>query len=310
MTLSSLIDVHRLFRERDSHKIFDASWFLGDDTRTESKGLLAYQQGHIEGASFFDIDDVACRHSTLPHMLPSIARFSSWAICHGVIRQQSIVVYDVHATMMSAARLWWMLRCFGYDHVFILDGGLSAWKQAGYPVVSGDMEERAMRHRHVTSHQDRGGDTSGDVGVMKALAEDRRGRYRATLDDVRQALDNPRVQLVDGRPRQRFLGREREPRPHLACGHIPHSINLPFTELTDTEGCLHQPSTLAALLDSVGGDIHRETITSCGSGITACLLAFVFHMLGNDSVRVYDGSWAEWGDVCRDNIWTGDMRGV
>ena len=250
-------------------RIVDGSWYLpsqGKNGRTE------YDTRHVPGAVFFDIDEIADTDSDLPHMLPSPEKFSARVRKLGLGDGNRIVVYDQQG-MMSAARVWWMFRIFGHKDVALLDGGLPKWLREGRPV-----EDRPAqpRERHFTAR------------LNNLMVRD--------LAQMQRNLEERREQVVDARAAGRFNGSEREPRPGLRSGHIPGSFNVPYNSLLDPATATFLPGdALAARFRSAGVDLDKPIVTSCGSGVTAAVLAFGLHLIGHRDVALYDGSWAEWG---------------
>lgn len=249
--------------------IIDASWHMpgdGKDARAD------YLEEHIPGAIFFDIDEIADTKSPLPHMLPPPEKFSSRMRCMGIGDGSRIVVYDSKG-LYSAARVWWTFRVMGVEDVTVLNGGLPKWKREGLPLDSG--EPRVRGTRHFTSR--RNADLVRDVDDMKAILKDHS------------------AEILDARSPERFAGRTAEPRPGLRSGHIPGAHNLPSGQLVNPDGTLKSKAELALLLAESGVDLAKPIVTSCGSGITASLLALSLAELGHRRTAVYDGSWAEWG---------------
>ncbi len=250
-------------------RVVDATWHmpgLGRDARAE------YRSRHIPGAVFFDIDDIADTGTSLPHMLPSAEKFSSRVRKLGLGDGNRIVVYDAYG-MMSAARVWWTFRVMGHRDVAVLDGGLPKWLAEGRPVE--DLPP-PPRERHFSARLDH------------TLVKDKAA--------VMRNLAGPRFQLVDARSAGRFQGTEPEPWQGRRSGHIPGSRNVPFTELLDPKDKTFLPAgTLAAKFKAAGIDLTKPVVASCGSGVTAAILAFGLHLIGHEDVAVYDGSWAEWG---------------
>lgn len=246
--------------------VIDATWHLptlGRDAHTE------YLEGHIPGAVHFDIDTICDRKSSLPHMLPDPVAFSSAMRGLGLGDGMRVVVYDSYG-LFSAPRVWWTLRTFGVSDVFVLEGGLPAWKEQGLPLEDGPVRRQP---RHFTARLDHG-----------AVAD---------LDDVKKALASG-VQVVDARSTGRFRGEEPEPRPGLKSGHMPGSRNLPWTDIIDN-GRLKPPAEVAAAFRGAGVDLSKPVVTTCGSGVSAAILSLALETAANRSAPVYDGSWAEWG---------------
>ena len=247
--------------------LIDASWHLPPTGRN---GAAEFRAGHIPGAVFFDIDVIADTASGLPHMLPDPAAFSAAMGKLGLGDGMRMVVYDALG-LFAAARVWWTLRAFGVDDVKILEGGLPKWVSEGRPLQEGAPE---MPPRHFTPRLNPGG--------------------VASLADVRAALASGAAQVVDARPAARFAGAAPEPRPGLRSGHIPGSVNLPFSEIVE-HGRLKPREALATIMAANGVDLARPQITTCGSGVTAAILALAVEEAGGKVAGLYDGSWAEWG---------------
>jgi thiosulfate/3-mercaptopyruvate sulfurtransferase len=250
-------------------RVVDATWHMpgsGRDARAE------YEAQHIPGAVFFDIDEIAAEGAKLPHMLPSPEKFSARVRKLGLGDGNRIVVYDAHG-LMSAARVWWTFRVMGHKDVAVLDGGLPKWLAEGRPVEDAPPPPR---ERHFSAR------------LNHTLVKD-----KATIS---RNLRNQRFQVLDARSAGRFQGTEPEPWPGRRSGHIPGSRNLPFTELLDPKDKTFLPAdALAAKFGAAGIDLKKPVATSCGSGVTAAILALGLHLIGHEDVAVYDGSWAEWG---------------
>lgn len=231
-----------------------------------------YAAGHIPGAYFFDIDDVADKSNPLPHMLPSTVQFASQAKSMGIGDGSRIVVYDSEG-LYSAARVWWMFRVMGHDDVAVLNGGLKKWKAEGRPVTDEASPRRPPSHFTPRANA--------------ALVRD--------AGDVRNLIGHSSVQIVDARAAARFTGSVPEPRAGLRSGRIPSSRNVPFTLLLNSDGTLKSPAELGRVFAGAGVDIDRPVVASCGSGVTAGVIAFALAQLGRPDAAVYDGSWTEWG---------------
>lgn len=252
-------------------RVLDASWYLpsaGRDARAE------FRAAHLPGARFLDLDRASDPASPLPHTLPSAAHFAAYAGGElGVGRDDRVVVYDASGTNLGAGRAWWLFRAFGHRDVSVLDGGLGRWRAEARPLEAGD--------------------PSPAVPVPYAAALDR-SRVR-DLAAVRTIACDGGAQLVDLRPAGRFAGRDPEPRPGLRGGHVPGSVNLPFTELVQPDGTVLAPGALRARLAAAGVSLGRPIVATCGSGTSACALLFNLERLGVRDAALYDGSWAEWG---------------
>jgi thiosulfate/3-mercaptopyruvate sulfurtransferase len=259
-----------LAEDPDSVVILDGTYHLPTAKRDAE---AEFPEGHIPGAQRFDIDTVCDPDAPLPHMIPSPERFQEAARALGISSATRVVVYDVYG-LQSAARTWWMFRLFGHDAVAVLDGGFPKWTAEGRAVETGPA-------------------TGREAGDFTAAFRPELVRSRA---QVQAALDSGEVQIVDARAYGRFTGEEPEPRPGMRSGHIPGSRSLPFTELLvkQTREVLG-PGDLADRFAAAGVDPSKPVIASCGSGVTACVIALAAHKLGHPDMAVYDGSWSEWG---------------
>lgn len=251
-------------------RILDVTYFLDDADGTKARG--GFEDGHIPGARFLPMGALADPDSDLPMTLPPAEYFAHVLSEAGVGHADRIVLYD-RSPLHSSARVWWLLSLFGAPSVALLDGGLEAWTAAGHPV------------------------TVGPAGAPEApglfLAQADLARVRS-LREVRTHVEAGDAQIVDARSPGRFAGAEPEPRPGVEPGHIPGAFNLPYSRLFEADGRWKSPDAIASEFAAAGVDPARPMVATCGSGITACVLAFGAERIGG-LMPVYDGSWTEWG---------------
>lgn len=270
---SPLVSVEWLaeYLNADNLVILDASMkpvtSMGNEVSTDD-------MSYIKGARRFDFDkDIRDKNTDLPHMMPTADVFTEEAQKLGINKDSAIVVYD-YVGVYSSPRAWWMFRAMGHAsrQVAVLDGGLPAWKKAGLP-VDAQPEYVAKQRGNFVAHPQEG--------------------LFCDANHVLAVIDDPNFAIIDARSHGRFKGTEPEPRPGLRGGHIPNSLNLPFSEIVINGFVL--PTTQ---LDSIFSELvkkNQKLIFSCGSGATACILALAADLTGHPNISVYDGSWAEWG---------------
>ena len=250
--------------------VLDASYHLPNANRDADREFI---EGHIPGAIRFDIDEIRDFENPLPHMVPSADVFDAAMQDLGVGADMQVVVYDTQG-LFSAARAWWMFRYFGHDRVAVLDGGLPAWQ-----VAEGELETGRGR-------------VSPPKYPFKSKV---RAHWVIDLEALQQGLDASELTVIDARAAARFRGDVEEPRPGMRSGHIPGSVNVPFATLLDPETSQLLPiDVLRSRFESIALETG-SLVVSCGSGVTACVLALALDCIGAPEPRLYDGSWSEWG---------------
>lgn len=250
-------------------RVLDCSWFMPGEPRT---GRQAYDAHHIPGARFFDIDDISDTDSAHPHMLPPAEKFSSRVRKLGLGDGHRVICYDQN-NYFASARVWWMFRAMGHGDVAVLDGGFEGWRAAGGGVE--DLPPHFHADRHFT------------VRPRRDIIRD--------LDQMQQIFATGSAQVVDARSAPRFKGEVDEPRPNLRRGHMPGAINVPYSEVIAPGGLMKSEADLKAVFAKAGVDLHKPIVNTCGSGVTAAILALAQSLAGHDDSGLYDASWCEWG---------------
>jgi len=256
----------------DNLRIIDASFHLPQANRNAAQDWAAR---HIPGAVYVDINEVADRSSPLPHMLPNEHDFGAALGALGISNLHKVIVYDSNGGHMAACRMWWMLRCFGHRNCAVLNGGLGRWDAENRPTD-------AIQPMHLPQ--------SFSAHFNPALVKDK--------PQVLANLDTPSFQVIDARSPGRFDGVDPEPRPTKRVGHIPGTLNVPFSTLmnANSDFTFKSSDELVEVFGTAQVDLTQPTVLSCGSGVTACVPAFALHLLGYKDFAIYDGSWAEWGN--------------
>lgn len=254
-------------------RVVDATWFMPSDPRNAD---ALFTEAHLPGAVRFDIDEIALPGTDLPHMAPTPADFEAHMRRLEIDDGDFVVAYDAQG-VFAAARAWWLFRLMGHDDVAVLDGGLPAWRAEDLPLESGPPQPRPLETRF-------------RAGFRPELV--------ASLDDMRRRVETGAA-IVDARPAGRFLGREGEPRPGLRSGAMPGAVNTPLDALL-REGRLKPAEELKALFADRGVAPEAQVTTTCGSGVTASVVALALARVGRWDAAVYDGSWAEWGQEALD----------
>ena len=259
--------------------LFDATKYLPNENKD---GWAEFLRAHIPGARYFDIDEFADQDSDLPHMIPTVGRFEKLASAKGISNNTRVVFYDQKG-IASSARGWWLMGLFGHDKVAVLDGGLPKWRKESRPVEAG-------------------APLAAPAAAFTAAFRPQRLRG---VGDVIANLKSQSELVLDARAAGRFTGAQQEIRPGVRSGHIPGSANLPYNELLSAEGTFLPREELRARLAKAGVDGSKPVVTTCGSGVTACILTMGMQLAGLAPAAVYDGSWTEWGSRTDTPVETG-----
>jgi thiosulfate/3-mercaptopyruvate sulfurtransferase len=264
--MSELVSTEWLAAHLGDVRVVDASWYMPAEKRQPAR---EFEQGHIPGAVFFDIDGIADHTTDLPHMLPSPGVFSKAMGALGIGDGETVVVYD-GAGIFSAPRVWWTLKAMGHKSVKVLDGGLPKWLREGRAIESGPAHPKPKFFTAIPKPE---------------IVRD----FGAVMDVVKTGS----AQMVDARSASRFTAQEQEPRAGLRSGHMPGALNVHYRKLIADDGTLKPPAELWAAFSDV--DLNRPVVTTCGSGLTAAILMLALAEIGKHDVALYDGSWTDWG---------------
>ncbi|MCZ8278481.1 MAG: rhodanese-like domain-containing protein [Acetobacteraceae bacterium] len=248
--------------------VFDATKYLPNEP---FDGLTKYREAHIPGARFFDIDVVADPDTNLPHMAPTAGRFARLMGEMGISNATRVIFYDQKG-LQSSARGWWLMKLFGHEKAAVLDGGLPKWLAEGRATESGDAKPAAP----------------------SSYTPDFRADLVKGIGDVKRIIAHGGALILDARAKGRFDGTAPEPRPGLPSGHMPGAQSVPFNELLNADFTMKDAAALRARFAAAGADGSKPIVTSCGTGVTACILALGLKQAGLGDAAIYDGSWTEW----------------
>ena len=252
-------------------KILDASWHMPASKRN---ALQEFLNDHIQGAQFFDLDKNSDEKNTLPHMLPSKEKWCKIISDYGITNDDRVVVYD-HSDIISSCRCWYMFIYFGHDpnKIFVLDGGLKKWK---------------LENRITINQLEIFSKTNYLVKENNELVKNK--------IEIDENIKVNNFQLIDARGKKRFDGLEAEPRVGLKSGHIQNSLNLPFSEcINQSDHTFKSKQELLKIFQDLKISNEKKQVFTCGSGITACILAMANKVINDKNPVIYDGSWSEYG---------------
>ena len=268
--MDSLVSTEWLANEMGASdlRIVDATKHLPEAGRN---ARAEYETAHIPGAVFMNLDELVDENAAVENTIPPPEKFASRIQQLGLGDGSRIVLYDDSAVKTSA-RAWFMLRMFGAHSVALLDGGIAKWKAEGRALASGAQN---LRCRHFTAWS--------DASRLRSKA------------DVLANITSRTEQLVDARGAGRFTGADAETRPGIASGHVPGARNVPYGQMFNPDGTWKDADSIRSAFMAARVDLAKPIITTCGSGVTACCLAFGLHLVGKRDVALYDGSWTEWG---------------
>jgi thiosulfate/3-mercaptopyruvate sulfurtransferase len=266
--MSNLVSTEWLATHLGDVRVVDASWYMPGEKRAPAK---EFEEGHIPGAVFLDIDAVSDHATDLPHMLPAPGVFATAVGALGIGNGETVIVYD-GSGIFSAPRVWWMLNAMGHGDVKVLDGGLPKWVREGRALESGTATPAA-----------------------KTFTANTRPQIVRSFDDVMGIVRNQSARMVDARSAGRYTGTEAEPRAGVRGGHMPAAANVHFRSLLTAEGTFKSPAEMRAEFEKAGVDIAKPIVTTCGTGVTAAILMLALEEIGAADVALYDGSWTEWG---------------
>ena len=265
---ANLVSTEWLAAHLKDVRVVDASWYMPNESRDPR---AEFEAAHIPGAVHFDIDAIADRSTSLPHMLPAADVFAKAVGALGIGNDQAVVVYD-GLGIFSAPRVWWMFKAMGHDNVKVLDGGLPKWKREGRTIESGPANPAPRTFR-----------ASPRTAIMR------------DFEDMMAIVKNRSAQIADARSPGRFTGSEAEPRAGVRGGHMPGAANVHFRTLLTTDGTFKPPAQLRAIFEGAGVNPHKPVVTTCGTGVTAAILMLALDDIGARDVALYDGSWTQWG---------------
>ena len=261
-----------IIRKSSSVKIIDCRWYLNKP----KKGNLEYKKSHIENSIYFDIEKLSNNQCDLPHMLPSKKQIQSFLRRNGININDEIIIYDQEGFFCSG-RVWFIFKICGFKKIRILDGGFTKWTKLNLPITN--KTKKLEKSNFIF-----------DSFESKRIVNKEELKKIITRKDFN-------IKIIDARPKKRFLGLEKEPRSNMKRGRVKSSINIPFTIITNNQLIKNFYELKHLIFDQNKIKKTDIIVCYCGSGVTACNIIFVLTLLGIKNVKLYDGSWAEWGKI-------------
>ncbi len=275
----SLISTEFLNDNLNKVKIFDASWHISSKRDAKKE----YEEKHIKGAMFWDVDEHSDKDSPYPHMMSNSDYWTRMLWSFGIQNEDFIIVYD-YSDIYSACRLWFALKYFGHKKVSVLDGGMKKWLKENRPTSK---------------------EVGKDLGKFSSIDKlNPKNKYKVSENtewiknkkQIDENIKTPSFQTVDARSRERFEGKVDELRPGLKRGCIPGSKNIPFQDCINSKtNTFKTKSELIKIFNENNIDRFKPIVFTCGSGVTACVLSMAYFLISDKNAMIYDGSWSEYG---------------
>jgi thiosulfate/3-mercaptopyruvate sulfurtransferase len=296
---SSLVSPQYVAERLHELKVLDASWFM---PTTGRKAIEEYRTERIPGSKFLDVDGIADLSSGLPHMLPTAAGFDAALNALDITPKDSVVFVDRQG-IFSSPRAWYTFKCCGFPgSLMVMEGGFPAWKLLNLPLETDPVDEEKLMAPSRAAQ-------AASKSESRFVKDESRVR---SLEQMLLNIASKQEKVIDARPAGRFYGKDPEPRASLRGGHIPGSKSIPFPSVLDSNSSPGQTKykgveEIKKVFVESGIDVDRdEIIATCGSGMTACILALGFYEVTGRMISLYDGSWTEYGAQPNTPISTSD----
>ena len=270
----SLVETDWLEKNISSVKIIDCSWHMPQANRN---GFKEYEVQHIPNAVFFDLDNNSRKDIDLPHMLVNLDEWEKIVSRMGIENNDRIIVYD-NSDVISSCRCWFNFIYYGHDPdlIHVLNGGFAKW---------------IKEDRKITSEK-----SISNISKYKSFEK------RELVKDknfINQNIKSQKFKVIDARSKERFEGKVPEPRKGLRSGNISNSSCIPFNNCLNLDKTFKKKEDLKKVFESsIKGMNENNIVFSCGSGVTACVLALAYSLINDKYLPcIYDGSWAEYGII-------------